>query len=327
MRFPWSWPSALLPALGVVLLSGCESTPRDPTRPPATIAVSPAKATACIQPDSTFDPDAPTVTITDPHNINVPSYVPPDFTVHWAGNDADGHIREYRFRLFTSSNPDFPDIPDFIAEILSNPRQLEKLYGPCFDSWDRAPGSEASHTFHGLEPQQRYLFAITAIDDDGKHTQYFTNSTNVWAPFVVTVGTFGPIFTLSSGTWSYQYPAGSYNNDPSTYLDLSVSAGQTVTIDWTAQPQISAQIAGYRWGLDLTDLDRDGSRGAGNPPGRWSPRTLDNTSATVGPFAAGETHLFFVDVMDTNGLASLAIIRLNVIANGAISRSVTGSGG
>ena len=310
------WLLVLASPLALVLL-GCGSANRDPVRP-----ASATRATAdiagpvpdCVPPDTIPDPNAPHVEITNPRSVLLVSFVPPDFTVNWQGSDADGRVREYRFRLFSESNPDFPDIYDFVEAVRARPWILETLYGPCFDTWERALPHVTSHTFHGLQPDERYLFAITAVDDDGKHDSNFSNRTNVWAAYVAYPGSVGPRIHFASGSWTFSYVNGGYLNDPSRYADLTVTAGQPVTISWGAQPIPVTELAGFRFGLDLTDLDREGPQGAGTPSGRWSSRSLDHTSATVGPFGAGETHLFYVDVLDSNGLASLGIVRLIVVA-------------
>lgn len=318
--------AVLIVTLSAAGMLGCGSSSRDPIRPiehPASTASVQANAVDCVAPDSVPDPNAPVAQIVYPRNspvfgVNVPS----DFTVTWSGSDPDGRVREYRFRLFASTNPDFPEIIDFVNHVLINPQALEDLYGPCFQAWDSAPPHVTSHTYNRLNPDGRYLFAVVAIDNDGKHDSNFSASTNLLVVHVISPQELGPPLSFSSGSWSYTYPSGGYINDPSRYLDLAVIPGQRVTVQWSALPVQGTPIEGYRWGLDLVELGGQGSR-----PGRWTPRRLENISATVGPFGPGETHLLFVDVTDKIGLASLGIVRLNVSAGGAGSTALRASGG
>src|SRR5262249_14252130 len=116
---------AALAVLPVAILMGCGSADRSPFRPADRLIAGVAAANRvghCAPPD-TFphdrDPAALRDSITNPRSLFYRSYVPADFTVNWTASD-DGRIREFRFRLFGTSNPDFPDVPDFVSRILSN---------------------------------------------------------------------------------------------------------------------------------------------------------------------------------------------------------------
>jgi hypothetical protein len=324
----------LLVLLGSFGLLGCGSTARDPIRPierpssTASVASVQANALDCVAPGPDPDPNAPVALIVNPRQSPVFGLsVPSRFTVTWSGSDPDGRVREYRFRLFPTHNPDFPNNDDFVAYVLRNPQVLEELYGACFETWDSALPQVTSHTYDNLQVGQRILFVVTAIDNDGKHDSNFGLADNLFAAWVVSPQSMGPQLSLSSGSWSYTSFEGGYLNDPSRYVDLAVAPGQPITVQWSALPVGGTPLEGYRWGLDLTDLGQGGPRGSGTPSGRWTARSLGNTSATVGPFDAGETHLLFVDVTDKIGMATLGIVRLNVTAGGAGPGALRASGG
>lgn len=320
--------SMSLPVLLVTLVTtgigGCGSTARDPVRPVerATLAATMlASGPDCLPASLAPDPNAPVAAIESPAPSTVFTLtVPTTFTVRWSGTDADGRVRGYRFRLFAGFNSNFPELGDFVPYVLRNPQALEDLYGPCFERWDSAPPRVTSHTYTAVTPETQVLFAITAFDDDGKHDPA-TLGRNLVRVVTSDDSTLAPALSFTSGSWNATYSSGGYSEDPSRYLDLTVPPGETVIVRWSALPWQAVPIEGYRWGLDLANLGREGPRGPGMPPGRWTERRLDNTSATVGPFAAGETHLLFVDVTDAVGWASLGIVRLRV-ASGAAARAV-----
>jgi hypothetical protein len=106
-----------------------------------------------------------------------------------------------------------------------------------------------------------------------------------------------------------------------------VPAGQPIKFNWYADPVrdrngnlVGAPIQGYRWALDLTDLDDVSQHNPAAPgPRRWSRWDITNTSATVGPFQGGDVHHFYIEARDNAGCGdspenvSLLTLRLNVV--------------
>jgi hypothetical protein len=79
------------------------------------------------------DDVAPTVVIESPAPDPVlTSFLAPSPTIRWRGEDVDGHIVRFKYRLFQSKNPDFPQINDFIGFV--DPNVLSG-HGPTFASW------------------------------------------------------------------------------------------------------------------------------------------------------------------------------------------------
>ena len=101
---------------------------------------------------------------------------------------------------------------------------------------------------------------------------------------------------------------------PDQIWDLEVAAGDPVTFHWTARPKNGrAPIAGYRWALDLEDITDETPRSGPDDFAHWSQWSATETSATVGPFDAGEQHLFYVETRDQLGFFSLVNVRIRVI--------------
>ena len=136
-------------------------------------------------------------------------------------------------------------------------------------------------------------------------------------PAAITPGTFhtgGPALTLYNSEFRYTARSGGYSTDPETWVQLDVVAGEPVTVNWFARFRGGARLHSYRWTLDIGDLFDETPRiDEATDLAHWSQPSATTMSATVGPFAAGEQHLFYVEVTDTNGLKSLATIQMQVV--------------
>ena len=136
-------------------------------------------------------------------------------------------------------------------------------------------------------------------------------------PAEITPGTVhagGPALTLYNSEFRYTYRKGSYSTDPQTWVELEVVAGEPVTVNWFARTRGGAHLHSYRWTLDIADLFDETPRiNEATDLAHWSQPSATATSATVGPFAAGEQHLFYVEVTDTNGIKSLATVHMQVV--------------
>ena len=99
------------------------------------------------------------------------SILRPPVTIQWSGNDSDGRIREYRYRLFVGTNPDFPYVPDFPVFLASNPDSVLRFYAPKFSGWERLrvekDSAVASVTYSNLFQSHTYMFVVVSIDNEG----------------------------------------------------------------------------------------------------------------------------------------------------------------
>ncbi len=129
-----------------------------------------------------------------------------------------------------------------------------------------------------------------------------------------------PALSLYNSDFRYTYPKGTYSTDPQTWVQLDV-AEVPVTVNWRARPRGGSRVWAYRWTLDIADLMDETPRvNEATDFAHWSQRSLSTVSATVGPFAAGEQHLLYVEVTDSNGLKSLGTVHMRVV------ESVSGPG-
>jgi hypothetical protein len=101
----------------------------------------------------------------------------------WTGQDPDGHLREYRYQVFGTRNPDFPEVRDFIAFMISEPEEVLSFYDSNkFEGWERLPvrkDSDGTATYSGLLGDQIYAFVVVAIDNRGAHDATLTRERNI----------------------------------------------------------------------------------------------------------------------------------------------------
>jgi len=124
----------------------------------------------------------------------------------------------------------------------------------------------------------------------------------------------GPALTLYNSDFRYTSRSGGYSTDPQTWVERDVNAGEPFTVNWFGRFRGGARIQSYRWTLDIEDLtDQTPRINEATDLSHWSQPSAATTSATVGPFTAGEQHFLYVEVMDTNGFRSLATLHLTVV--------------
>jgi hypothetical protein len=108
-----------------------------------------------------------------------------------------------------------------------------------------------------------------------------------------------------------------YFVDPQHWIHLDVAAGEPVTVNWVGRFRGGVKLQWYRWSLDIEDLSDETPRiDEATDLAHWSVRSASTKSASVGPFAAGEEHFLYVEVNDSNGFRTLAVLHLTVVAAG-----------
>jgi hypothetical protein len=139
----------------------------------------------------------------------------------------------------------------------------------------------------------------------------------VTAPAEINPGTEhagGPALTVYNSDFRYTSPTGGYSTAPETWVELEVAAGEPVDVNWFGRFRGGAKLRSYRWTLDIADITDETPRiDEATDLSHWSRPSASVTLATVGPFAAGEQHFFYVEVTDTNGYRSLAIVHMTVV--------------
>jgi hypothetical protein len=256
---------------------------------------------------------APQVYIDSPRPNSVfATVVPPSLKIQWHGSDEDGSVVKYQYRLFTAQNPDFPGIPDFISVVMANPDTLRALYAPSFAGWDSSGPSGTSATYQGLTPLQSYLFAVTAVDNNGDYDPVFATYKNVLKFVVNDDNSMNPRIGVGGAFFNYLQPTGG-----ETDLSYEILAGSQLLVQWFAIPAVGLDVGGYRWvldPLDPTDMkDRDYPN---QDPNHWSAWSLQATSATVGPFAGGDPaaeHVLYIQAKDELDRRSLVRIHFTPV--------------
>ena len=272
---------------------------------------------------------APTVFIETPSPSGVfTPIVTPTVRIRWRGVDPDGQFTtkplKYKYRLFSERNPDFPAEPDFVSFILANPQFIRNVYAPLFGpsdkcpsctSWDSTGADTTEVQYTNLVPQKLYVFVVTGFDEAGAYDPIFSPSSNMLKFAVTYAGTLGPKIVMFNEFFNYEYPSGGYANDPTRYFNVEVPEGEPVTFNWLAIPDLGADIRRYRWVLDLQDLSDNTPRtNEFTDWNHWSAYSLQNITATIGPFGIDPPdHLFFIEAEDNNGLRSLGIIHFTVV--------------
>lgn len=174
----------------LVVLAGCSggltrSLAPEPDAPAGTTARDGPGFHAVTAPEVSASKNLPplaTILDPDPDWVFQP-YLDIPVTIRWTGEDPDGHVREYRYRLFGPHNPDFPGITNFLSFIFLDPDSVLSFYSPDFPGWERvrvrkgAPA--ASVTYPNLNPQNDYAFAVVAVDNRGDHDPNLTRTRNL----------------------------------------------------------------------------------------------------------------------------------------------------
>jgi hypothetical protein len=209
----------------------------------------------------------PQATIVSPApNINFPIVQGTPIRFEWTGEDVDGHLREYQYRVFGPHNPDFPSILDFVSYLQANPVQVLSYYDSVkWAGWEHLQvkkDTQASATYSGFPHSATiYAFVVVAIDNRGAHDATLSRDRNLIlfsiaprleSPSLTFVGPFGQATIPSEADGEVVVPV------PAVPPPFQVS--------WFATPTPGTAIEGY----------------LSNPlPGLIQPTSLADTTATI----------------------------------------------
>jgi len=257
---------------------------------------------------------APTVQILDPGpSDRGRAYVTPSVRITWTGTDEDGILNnqrpnKYKYILLTQNTP----VPFQIA--LTNPDSVRRYYAPRnWAGWDSTSADTTTKQFTNLVPGQDYMFCVIAFDEAGAYSPVFTQNSNMLNMRATFAAAGGPRLTVFSDIFFYNYNPAVYSSLPQYQIRVEVPAGEELTINWFGEAGEGADVRGYRWTLDIDDLSDQTPRTNERTDVRHWSQLSNATSATIGPFGGGETHLFYIEAEDNNGLKSLATVNLTVV--------------
>jgi hypothetical protein len=259
--------------------------------------------------------EAPSVQImTPPPSSLVTRLVPPSVRIRWTGRDPDGVFTtkpvKYKFILLNESSA-FP-----LSRAVSNPDSLRRYYAPAFTGWDSTSADTTEIQFTNLTPDQLYMFVVVGFDEAGAYSPVFTLNSNMLRFKVGFAGVQGPRICFFNEFFTYCYLFGGYCPCPEVEVFLELPADKQITMNWYAEPSTGgADIRSYRWALDIQDVSDETPRTDENIDlSHWSARSLNVTSARLGPFRTnGEVHRLYVEAEDNVGLRSLGIVRIVVV--------------
>src|SRR5262245_46071479 len=241
----------------------------------------------------------PQATIVSPTPSSfAPSIVTAPLHIEWTGTDGDGHLREYRFRVFGRHNPDFPQVVDFVAFLTSEPQQVLSFYeARKFEGWDRLavrkdtqPSADYSALARGSE---RYAFVVVAIDNRGAHDATLSTNQNV-LQFVVAPRSESPSLTFAG-----PFGEATVASEATSTVTVSMTVGEPFEVSWHATPLPGMVIKGYRSTFELG--------------GTSQPTSLANTSTVISP-PAGAILIqpLYVEVEFDDGKRALYTLRFGL---------------
>jgi hypothetical protein len=245
----------------------------------------------------------------------------PQVVIRWHGVDFDGTTRKtpvlYKYKFILAN------AIDANLDLAVTPTRIQAFFGADFANgfadWDSLPGDVTTFQARGLTPGTIYVFAIVARDEAGAYEPRFLLDSNV-LQFRPTLQNLGPSITVQNEFFNRRQTTGGISLDPARFVTLEIPANERVRFSWSAQPNAGSAIGGYRWVLDIADglISNETPRADDNDIQHWSPWSLDETSAFVGPFAGSTdstvTHFLFIEARDQIGFVSLFTLRLRVIA-------------
>lgn len=123
-----------------------------------------------------------------------------------------------------------------------------------------------------------------------------------------------PRISVWTDGWRRNQVQGGVSLEPGSINDFEIPEQQAVTFHWSARPKSAqGEILGSRWAVDLADILDETPRSGPDDVSQWSTWSLEETSASVGPFASGN-HDLYVQARDNLGFVSMVTVRLRVVA-------------
>ncbi len=257
---------------------------------------------------------APEVQIVSPRpNAFFEAQVGLSVTITWAGFDPDGSGQrrpvQYRYLLLGATDPRYGlarSVPDSL---------LRFSLATGFAGWDSLDGTGTSVRYTQLTPGTQHVFIVVAKDEAGAYSAGLSSNTNMLAFHVGFPQNSGPRIVVGNEFFNYMYPSGGYTMDAGAIVRIELPPQTRTRINWYAEPRPGAGIDYYRWAVDIEDLTDETPR---NPEStdqaHWSRKSPSTTFAEIGPFEPRSVHTLYIEAADTDGLKSLAIVRLEVVA-------------
>lgn len=244
----------------------------------------------------------------------------PSVTISWTGRDEDGVLSQkpikYKYKL-ASENV----ILVALGVSTLGQADLQKFFSqeaPNFASWDSLPPDSTFKRFEGLTPGQIWYFAVVAFDEAGAYEPRFNLDNNLLR-FKPGTQLRPPKLCVFNSFFARCQSVGSFDLSEERVVRLEVPADEPIPFFWEATIGVSGTtVAGYRWVLDPIDGDifNETQRERDDQTYRWSTWSLNEVSATVGPFSADEGnvfHRFYVEARDNVSATTILIVEMKVV--------------
>ncbi len=262
---------------------------------------------------------APTVYLTAPPSLAASSseakQVPPTFTVKWSGSDPDlelGIPTKVRYLLKDALYTNL-----FGDEVYLSTFSEYRLVGDTLVTFDEPGWSDWIP--YVLDPDARAeTFERPKVDDQGRRKMYFfaiqaqdtAGAVSLDRSYGGTVKNFY-VNDVASPTINVRerYLGAASGTGYHGRTTEDIAQGQPLNFEWTATAtSYGAEIAGYRYGWDVEDLNDDGDDG-------WVTQfglTESHQRAQEKVFDSG-SHVLTIEVRDNSGLESRYTYVLNVV--------------
>jgi len=218
----------------------------------------------------------------------------------WEGEDPDSRDPSkkpvaYQWRLLNLSKAGFPAGCPGVMSMCVNLLNDIPEYSPDSTSFWSEPTTQTEIRFTDLQAGAYWLFGVRAIDEAGAVEPFPHISGN--AIYFRTIPGYGtPYLTICQGSACHEYPS----DGPVWQRIASVNKQINLTWSGDASPY-GGTISGYRWGVDIQNLD---------DPAQWETGwSLDNTSASL-TFDQPGLHRLYVQVKDYAAAVQLGIVEI-----------------
>lgn len=227
----------------------------------------------------------------------------PALLIRWTGIDPDGVKRTtpvgYQFKRLRIPNT-----------LIGNVARAGQLLDDPATPWQYIPSTTdtVEMNFHDLVPRdqavQFWVFAWRAVDEAGAVEATYSAGRNLFF-YGAYASRQGPVLTLSSlNLGSFEW-AGIGRDSAQYVFDHALS------LAWSGDAGISgATITGYRWGVDVTDINNTNDAG-------WATgfsRAMTSLTGLIFRDHTSPIHDIVVQVQDSNGAITSGVLRLTLAA-------------